>query len=83
MNRIVAVLLNRVMHWLCGESLWQRAQEWVALYERKDLSGDEKRERVLNAILAESAALGKELATSLVGFAIEAAVQSLRRRAGR
>lgn len=83
MNKLTLLLLDRVAAWICGRDLWASAQEWVALYERKDLSGDEKRERVLNAILAESAALGKELATSLVGFAIEAAVQYLRRRAGR
>lgn len=80
MNAVLTALLDRVARWVCGRDLWAAAQEWVALYERKDLTGDEKRERVLNAILAEFAALGKELATSLVGFAIEAAVQYLRRR---
>jgi len=54
----------------------------VALYERKDLSGAEKRARVLAALQEEFTTLGKTLAASLVGFAIEAAVQYVRRRAG-
>lgn len=82
MNKLTTLLLDRVAAWVCGRDLWASAQEWVALYERKDLPGEEKRERVLNAILAEFAALGQDLAASLIGFAIEAAVQYLRRRAG-
>lgn len=82
MNKLTVLLLDRVARWVCGRDLWVAAQEWVALYERKDLTGAEKRDRVLAALQEEFAALGKDLATSLVGFAIEAALQSLRRRAG-
>ena len=79
MNKLTALLLDRVAAWLCGRDLWAAAQDWVALYERKDLAGAEKRARVLNAIQEEFAAMGKNLAASLVGFAIEAAIQYLRR----
>ena len=74
MNTLTALLLDRGATWICGRDVWVSAQEWVALYERKDLPGAEKRERVLNAILAEFAALGKDLAASLIAFAIEAAL---------
>lgn len=80
MNAVITALLDRVARWVCGRDLWTAAQSWVALYERKDLSSAEKRERVLNALREEFAALGKELAASLAGFALEAAVQILRRR---
>ena len=80
MNRIVAVLLNRVMLWACGDRLWQRAQEWVALYEADDLPGAVKRERVACGLRDELAALGQDLTTSLIHLAIEAAVQYGRRR---
>ena len=83
MNKLTLLLLDRVAAWVCGRDLWASAQSWVGLYERKDLkdlSGAEKRARVLAALQEEFAALGKTLAASLVGFAIEAAVQ-LRRRA--
>ena len=66
MNKLTLLLLDQVSTWVCGRDLWRSAQGWVALYERKDLSGAEKRARVL--------------AASLVGFAIEAALQYLRRR---
>lgn len=82
MNKLKLLLLDRVAAWVCGRDLWVTAQELVALYERKDMSGKEKRERVLSAILTDFAALGQDLATSLVSFAIEAALQALRRRAG-
>ena len=81
MNTLTTLLLDRVAAWVCGRDLWSSAQSWVGLYERKDLSGAEKRARVLAALQEEFAALGKTLAASLVGFAIEAAVQYLRRRA--
>lgn len=81
MNKLTLLLLDRVAAWVCGRDLWASAQSWVALYESRSLSGAEKRDRVLNALQEEFAALGKELAASLVGFAIEAAVQYVRRRA--
>lgn len=80
MNKLTVLLLDRVARWVCGRDLWAAAQSWVALYERRDLTGAEKRERVLAALREEFTALGKDLAASLAGFAIEAAVQSLRRR---
>ena len=80
MNKLTLLLLDRVAAWVCGRDLWGSAQAWVGLYERKDMTGAEKRARVLDAIQKEFFALGKELATSLVGFAIEAAVQYVRRR---
>ena len=80
MNKLVLLLLDRVAAWLCGRDLWASAQSWVALYERRDLTGAEKRARVLAAIQEEFAPLGKDLAASLVHFAIEAAVQYVRRK---
>lgn len=81
MNAVITALLDRVAAWVCGRDLWAAAQSWVVLYERKDLTGAEKRVRVLAALQEEFAALGKDLAASLAGFALEAAVQYLRRRA--
>jgi len=81
MNKLTLLLLDQVSAWVCGRNLWSSAQSWVGLYERKDLSGAEKRARVLAALQEEFAALGQTLAASLAGFAIEAAVQFLRRRA--
>lgn len=77
MNPLTALLLERTARWVCGRDLWDAAQTWVALYECKDLTGAEKRDRVLAALQKEFVAL----AASLAGFAIEAAVQFLRRRA--
>ncbi len=82
MNRIVAVLLNRLMIWLVSADLWERVQAWVKLYEDKDLAGAEKRERVLAILQTELLTVGLDLSKSLLNFAIEAAVQYLRRRAG-
>ena len=79
MNRIVAVILNRLMMWLVSDDLWQRAQSWVALYENKDIPGAEKRERVLVMLETELWALGRTLTTSILNFVIEAAVQYVRR----
>ena len=81
MNKLTLLLLDQVSAWVCGRDLWGSAQAWVGLYERKDQSGAEKRARVLAALQEEFAALGKTLAASLVGFAIEAALQYVRRRA--
>lgn len=81
MNKLTLLLLDQVSAWVCGRDLWRSAQGWVALYERKDLSGAEKRARVLAALQEEFTTLGKTLAASLVGFAIEAALQYVRRRA--
>ena len=58
MNRIVAVLLNRLMIWLASEDLWRRAQAWVALYENKELPPAEKRARVLVMLETELKTLG-------------------------
>lgn len=80
MNSLVAILLNRVMLWLCGDSLLTRAQDWVALYEDKTMPGAEKRERVLHGLQEELTVLGQDLTTSLIHLAIEAAVQYVRRR---
>lgn len=82
MNTLTTLLLDRVAAWVCGRDLWTSALTWVALYERKDLGGAEKRALVLDAIQTEFCAIGKDLAASLVSFAIEAAVQYLRRRDG-
>lgn len=82
MNKLTLLLLDRVATWVCGRDLWESSQSWVALYERRDLTSAEKRARVLAAIQEEFAALGRDLAASLLNFAIEAAVQYLRRRAG-
>ena len=79
MNRIVAVLLNRIMIWLAGAELWQRAQSWVTLYENKEIPSAEKRERVLVMLKTELKTLGIDLATSLLNFALEAALQYVRR----
>lgn len=81
MNRIIAVLLNRIMTWLVSDDLWERAQSWVALYENKDIPSSEKRERVLVMLEQELKTLGKELSLSLKNFAIEAALQYVRRKA--
>lgn len=81
MNRIIAVLLNRLMVWLVSGDLWQRAQSWVALYEDKDIPSAEKRERVLVMLETEIKTLGLGFGTSLLNFAIEAAVQYVRRKA--
>ena len=79
MNRIVAILLNRIMTWLVSDDLWERAQSWVALYENKDIPGAEKRERVLVMLETELKTLGRTLTTSILNFVIEAAVQYVRR----
>ena len=79
MNRIVAVLLNRLMIWVISADLWERAQSWVALYERKNLPPAEKRARVLVMLETELWRLGLDLTTSLLNFALEAAVQYVRR----
>ena len=79
MNRIVAVLLNRLMIWLASEDLWRRAQAWVALYENKELPSAEKRERVLVMLETELKTLGRTLTTSILNLVIEAAVQYVRR----
>lgn len=81
MNKLTWLLLDRVARWVCGRDLWISALSWVALYEREDLTSAEKRARVLDTLQREFAALGKDLAASLIGFAVEAAVQYLRRRA--
>lgn len=81
MNQIVAILLNRVMIWVCGGKVWELAQAWVKLYEDKDLTGPEKRERVLAMLQVEAKTLGIDLAQSLLNLAIEAAIQYIRRRA--
>lgn len=81
MNHITALLLNRLMAWLVSADLWQRAQSWVELYEDKDISSAEKRERVLVMLETEIKALGLGFGTSLLNFAIEAAVQYVRRTA--
>lgn len=82
MNKLTTLLLDRVAAWICGRDLWASAKEWVALCENKNMPPYEKRARVFVALREKFAALGKDLSASLVGFAIEAAVQSLRRRAG-
>lgn len=79
MNRIVAILLNRIMTWLVSDDLWERAQAWVALYENKKLPPDEKRARVRVMLETELWALGRTLTTSILNFVIEAAVQYVRR----
>lgn len=79
MNRIIAILLNRIMTWLVSDDLWKRAQAWVALYENKDIPSSEKRERVLVMLETELKTLGIDLATSLLNFALEAALQYVRR----
>lgn len=78
MNRIIATLLNRLMIWLVSADLWERAQSWVALYENKSIPSVEKHERVLVMLETELKTLGVELGTSLLNFAIEAAVQYVR-----
>lgn len=80
MNRIIAVLLNRIMTWLVSDDLWKLAQSWVSLYENKDIPSSEKRERVLVMMEMELKVIGKELNASLINFAIEAALQYVRRR---
>lgn len=80
MNAVLTVLLDRVAACVCGQDLWGSAQAWVGLYEREDLTGAEKRARVLAELQEEFADLGKTLAASLFGFAIEAALQYVRRR---
>lgn len=79
MNRIVAVLLNRLMIWLASEDLWERAQVWVALYENKKLPPAEKRRCVLVMLETELWREGRALTTSILNFVIEAAVQYVRR----
>lgn len=80
MNRIVAVLLNRIMIWLVSDDLWQQAQSWVLLYENKDIPSVEKRDRVLVMLEMELKNLGLDLAQSVLNFAIEAALQYIRRK---
>lgn len=79
MNRVVAVLLNRLMIWVVGGRLWELAQAWVTLYESKDIPAEEKRGRVLAMLQTEAQTLGLDLAQSLINLAIEAAVQYVRR----
>lgn len=73
------ILLNRLMVWLCGGRLWDMAQQWVAMYETKDLTGAEKHERVLAMLQEEARVIGLNLTNSLLNLAIEAAVQYVRR----
>jgi len=53
----------------------------VALYERKDLTSAEKRERVADMLREEARIVGLDLADSLINLAIEAALQIVRRKA--
>ena len=80
MKTIWLALLNRIMAYLCGR-LWELAKEWVALYERKDLTSAEKRERVADMLREEARIVGVDLAESLINLAIEAALQIVRRKA--
>ena len=79
MNKLLALMLDRLMAWLIGPSGWGAAQALVALYEDQEMPSTEKRARVLEALLVELKLMGLDLASSLVNFAIEAAVQYLRR----
>lgn len=78
MNKIKLALWNQLLIWLCGGTLWQRARAWVALYERQDLTGAEKRDQVVAGLTAELQTLGLAVAGSLINLAVEAAVQYLR-----
>lgn len=80
MSQVIAMLLNWLMIWLCGGKLWELAQAWVKLYETKDLTSAEKRERVLAMLQIEVQTLGLDIAQSLINLAIEAAVQYIRRK---
>ncbi len=77
---ILAMLLNRVMIWICGGRLWESAKACVLLYENKEISGEEKRKRVLDLLKIEAKALGMDLAESLFNMAIEGAIQYIRRK---
>ena len=82
MNAIWMGLLNRLMAYLCGQ-LWDIAKREVALMEaERDLPKPEKRSRVIARLSAAAKEMGMEMADSLINFAIEAALQYLRRRAG-
>ena len=79
MNRIVAVLLNRLMIWVIGADLWERAQTWVALYENRELPPAEKRGCILVMLETELWRERRTLTTSILNLVIEAAVQYVRR----
>lgn len=79
MIKVYRTAYNRLMTWLIGDRLWELAQNWVGIYEDKDIPSEEKRARVVNALLHEAGILSLEVATSLVNLAVEAAVQYLRR----
>ena len=80
MNRLTTLMLERVSAWVCGRELWGMALDMVMIYERKEMSGAEKRARILAAMYTEFEVMGKDLASSLAGFAVESALQYIRRR---
>ena len=82
MNKLKLLLLDRVAAWVCGRDLWDSAQDLVELYEDKEMPPYEKRARVFLALQEELKILGQDIVGNLINFAIEAALQYLRRRAG-
>lgn len=79
MNAIKLKLLDWTLTTLTG-ALWPLAQDLVALYERSDLAGPDKRTRVAERLEQEARYLGGAAATALIHLAIEAAVVRLRAR---
>ena len=70
--------LNNIIKWLIGGELFNYIRSWVEVVNNEDLTGEEKRAKVL----AEVKKLGGTVATFLVNLAIEAAVTSLKAKLG-
>lgn len=76
-----AAELNQIMAYLCGQ-VWVIAKEWVAIYEKETFSGAERQQKVYEMLSYQLRKSGLDVADSLINFAIEGALQYLRRRAG-
>lgn len=77
MKTIALKMLDYALSLLLS-SLWDIIKGAVALQERTDLTGAQKREYVFELAKREAYELGMELSESLIGLGIEAALQLLR-----
>ncbi|MFZ1325937.1 MAG: hypothetical protein WAT67_07935 [Candidatus Contendobacter sp.] len=79
MNAIAIRLLDSALALLLGAA-WRIVKSAVAVQERQDLTGAQKRARAVEVIATELRMTGRALADSLVNLGIEAAVQIIRKR---
>lgn len=70
--------LNNIIKWLIGGDAFDYIRGAVAVINNSEMSGDEKRAKVL----ADTKKLFGNVATFLINLAIEAAVTSLKAKLG-